>query len=510
MNKSSKTKTSKNKVTQFKHQGNVAFQLLIKSQNQGLQLDLKELMTYPLTPVPYSLATGDGYIAKTDKAKAFQLLTKDCTDMNVSQAKVTLTVYDGNATFYYMKDIPANFSQICSKVFDTIGKTGDVVFSTDQYLPGSVKSMERRRRGCGEKLILKGEATKKPQDWKLFLSNDENKIQFIRMLLRLWNSDQYASRCHGRKVILICEGKAYQLTSTDGQTTNAEELPQLESSQEETDSRVILYVNYARSQRYDFVRVKSPDSDVFFILLHYAASVDGITILFDTGTGNKQRLINVSKIAADFGQEKSTALMALHAYSGCDSTSAFRGIGKIKPVKTLLRLPQYIPILNKLGDTWDLPEELNNQLDSFTCAMYGRGKVSRVDDLRLLRINELCAKENRHLPSCNVDMASIPPCKRSLTQHIRRVNHQVGIWKRAHIPRPKIPKASRGHGWEEENGDLDPLWYDGDMLPRELADIAQVISDDDESDDESADGTPDDMDRISESDIDESDSDDDD
>jgi len=45
---------------------------------------------------------------------------------NGSSAKVTLTVYDGNATFYYMKDIPANFSQICSKVFDTIGKT-DVV-----------------------------------------------------------------------------------------------------------------------------------------------------------------------------------------------------------------------------------------------------------------------------------------------------------------------------------------------------------------------------------------------
>ena len=94
--------------------------------SKWLQLDPKELMTYPLTPVPYSLATADGYIAKTDKAKAFQLLTKDCTDMNVSQAKVTLTVYDGNATFYYMKDIPANFSQICSKVFDTIGKT-DVV-----------------------------------------------------------------------------------------------------------------------------------------------------------------------------------------------------------------------------------------------------------------------------------------------------------------------------------------------------------------------------------------------
>jgi len=84
----------------------------------------------------------------------------------------------------------------------------------------------------------------------------------------------------------------------------------------------------------------------------------------------------------------------------------------------------------------------------------------------------------------------------------------VGIWKRAHVPRPSIPKAIPG--WEEENGNLDPLWYEGDMLPRELADIAQVISDDDESDDESVDGTPDDMDRDLESDIDDSDSDDDD
>jgi len=32
-------------------EGNVAFQLFIKSQNQGLQLNLKELMAYPLTHV---------------------------------------------------------------------------------------------------------------------------------------------------------------------------------------------------------------------------------------------------------------------------------------------------------------------------------------------------------------------------------------------------------------------------------------------------------------------------
>ena len=489
MNKTAKTQTAKSKVAQYKQQGNVAFQLFVKSQNQGLQLDLKELMGYPLTVVPFSLATADGYLAKTDKAKAFHHLTKDYPDADVPPVTETLTVYDGNACFYYLKDIPGDFRQIGSKVFDMIGKAGDVIFSTDQYLPESVKSMERRRRGCGEKLLLKGEATKRPPDWKSFLSNDDNKVQFIKLLLKLWSGDQYAARLHRRRVVFICEGAAYLLTSADGRKTLVEEVPMLKSTQEETDSRVVLYANYARSQNYQYARVKSPDSDVFFILLHYASTV-GVTVMFDTGTGNKQRLIDVSKIAAKLGHDQCTAFMALHAYSGCDSTSAFRWIGKLKPLKTLQRLPKYIPTLKRLGDTWDVPDEDIGELESFTCAIYGRAsKVSKVDDLRFIRINEVCAKESRLVPSATLDMATFPPCKKSLTQHIRRVNHQVGIWKRAHIPKPSIPKASQGHGWEEKGGYMDPIWYEGDALPRELIDIAQrepdTVSSDSDSDSDS-------------------------
>ena len=45
-------------------------------------------------------------------------------------------------------------------------KTMDTVFSTDMYVPNSVKSMERDRRGCSEVLVIKGGSTKKPHDWK--------------------------------------------------------------------------------------------------------------------------------------------------------------------------------------------------------------------------------------------------------------------------------------------------------------------------------------------------------
>jgi len=59
----------------------------------------------------------------------------------------------------------------------------------------------------------------------------------------------------------------------------------------------------------------------------------------------------------------------MHAYHGCDTTSAFRCIGKLKPVKALLQQPKYIPKLLKLGNDWDISEELMDDLDSFTCSM---------------------------------------------------------------------------------------------------------------------------------------------
>ena len=54
-------------------------------------------------------------------------------------------------------------------------KNTDVVFSTDMYYPESVKAVERRPRGYAEKLVLQGEMTKRPADWKAFQTNNENK-----------------------------------------------------------------------------------------------------------------------------------------------------------------------------------------------------------------------------------------------------------------------------------------------------------------------------------------------
>ena len=133
-----------------------------------------------------------------------------------------------------------------------------------------------------------------PGDWAAFLTNDENKTQLVRMLLQVWSSDRMAGRLKDRHVILVCDGKAFSLTSSDGMCTERSLLD--ESSQEETDSRVILYCMYGKERGYRYIRVKSPDSDIFFILLHYAQKLGDSTVLFDTGKGDKKRLIDISSL----------------------------------------------------------------------------------------------------------------------------------------------------------------------------------------------------------------------
>lgn len=92
-----------------------------------------------MTHVPYSLATADGFFCKTDKSTTLQHLTKGVADAAELIGNGTLTVYERNACFYMMKDVPSNFLLICQKVFGMMYKTGDAVFSTDTYVPDSVK-----------------------------------------------------------------------------------------------------------------------------------------------------------------------------------------------------------------------------------------------------------------------------------------------------------------------------------------------------------------------------------
>ena len=138
--------TKQKNVVELKQQGNIIFQLLMKAQNRGMSIDLENIMRFQLTPVLYSLGIADCHLAKANKAKAFQYLTKDVEDV---RPPLNL-IMDGNALFHSMTEIPDTFRDISEKVFRMIPTQSDVIFSTDTYAKGSIKDMERERRGTGD------------------------------------------------------------------------------------------------------------------------------------------------------------------------------------------------------------------------------------------------------------------------------------------------------------------------------------------------------------------------
>ena len=129
--------------------------LLIKSQCLDEPIDIGELMSYSLTPVPHSLGTPDGFFNKTNKAAMLHYLIDDTPEEVVVPAN-SMYIQDGNALFHALKNLPPTFGEICLKVLDQMVAKTNFVFSTDSYHPDSIKSQERLRRGFSQRYIVMG------------------------------------------------------------------------------------------------------------------------------------------------------------------------------------------------------------------------------------------------------------------------------------------------------------------------------------------------------------------
>ena len=94
-------------MIQYKATSGFIFQIFVKSQVLGLQVSISDLSTYPLTLTPYSMATIDGFFAKTNKAQGMNYLIKDADNACalLPDPNECAIIQDGNSSFY-MKNVP--------------------------------------------------------------------------------------------------------------------------------------------------------------------------------------------------------------------------------------------------------------------------------------------------------------------------------------------------------------------------------------------------------------------
>ena len=95
------------------------------------------------------------------------------------------------------------------------------IFSTDCYEEFSIKGQERLRRGnnASAGLIVKS-SIQKPEDFKYFLTNEDNKKQLCKLLLEVWSTERASTSLQQcETAILVVEGKASKITESNGKVS---------------------------------------------------------------------------------------------------------------------------------------------------------------------------------------------------------------------------------------------------------------------------------------------------
>lgn len=149
--------------------------LLYLSNTIGL--DLQHMFSYPLTPVPLSLAHIDGSMLKTDKSKLLRKL--ESLTNNLSPASVDTTVVDAMCLIQSLVELPTTYGGIAQVILRRLSSLSPQVdFVTDTYIQPSIKDFERESRGTGLNAKIGGPHQKRPKDFAKALKSASFKTSF--------------------------------------------------------------------------------------------------------------------------------------------------------------------------------------------------------------------------------------------------------------------------------------------------------------------------------------------
>ena len=121
-------------------------------------MDLKDLLSHELGPLPWSLASSNGSLAKTNKAILSKLLENGVECPPTLPDLTTAVIIDAMAMRQMLVRIPNRFSKLVDMVMTRIlieaGQAARIDFVEDQYTANSIKNTERNKRGRDGEIVI--------------------------------------------------------------------------------------------------------------------------------------------------------------------------------------------------------------------------------------------------------------------------------------------------------------------------------------------------------------------
>ena len=394
----------------------------------GRNIDFKKAFCYSLSPVPLSISHPDGTRRKTDKSKLKGIIFKGIPVVNndiEGSGNVTVVV-DMMGILNTFTSIPKTYALLADKFVRDLRV--DVV--ADTYKSDSIKTAERKLRGETDKLHIASLQSKTPNSFSRILRNGENKTRLIELIVQYIEQNRMKVLNYTRtaKLVISTWNRCISITAS-----GITEEPELISSLEEADTKIILHCKHIASYIPSvpiILRSHSGDTDIIVLAVALLQEYKE-RIVFDDGSGKSRRRVKMAEI--DLDDEVIDALIGLDAFSGNDFCSSFFRKGNDTCFKVMQRKSKYQQAFSQLGVTWELPDELLNILELFVCGLYN-SRCKEVNEARYLQFKKKFEGEDK-----GIDLANLIPCKLVFMLHATRANYVAGIWKRscnAHINEP--------------------------------------------------------------------------
>ena len=291
-----------------------------------------------------------------------------------------------------------------------------------------------------------------PKDFRdNFLKNSENKNDLYVMLIAYLYE---ASKKVDEITIFI--------TSNSEVLTNQGETSFDDCNHIEADTRVVQFVVASIKLGKTKILVRTGDSDVLIILIGHCkrllqtqSRLELFCELHTSQSGKKSDVtgyLDVVAIARSFGLNYSTGLPLLHAFSGCDYTPSFYGIGKAKWINCFLNRSDIMELFQRIVE--NPPDSLTEDdviaVTSFTLSVYG------VDNPEKGLLDGRWQKLNQGVSS----FRSLPPSPGAAIMQFRKAIHVAShIWGKAHQPMIEPPDMfCIEQGWKNNLGMVEHIW----------------------------------------------------
>jgi hypothetical protein len=113
---------------------------------------------------------------------------------------------------------------------------------------------------------------------------------------------------------------------------------------------MFLHVIHAQEAGFGSVVLVCEDTDVFILAVFASAELQHVKIHQKSGNEPRRRIVDIKAIRDAISPVASKCHPGLHAYTGCDTVSAFGGKGKLKAWKLVQQNEDYQQTLSELGN----------------------------------------------------------------------------------------------------------------------------------------------------------------